>query len=120
MSWAVGVFVGLLAVGVPIGLVMVASGLVGAVSIGGLNYLEIVADRFYSGVSGFVLIAVPYFVFTAEIMNRSGLTERMVAFANSLFGKLPARSATSISWLASFSQASPVPPLPTRLPSVRP
>ena len=89
MSWALGVFVGLLVVGVPIGLVMVVSGLVGAVSIGGLGYLEIVADRFFSGVSGFVLIAVPYFVFTAEIMNRSGLTERMVAFANSLFGKLP-------------------------------
>jgi len=89
VSWAAGAFLLLIAIGVPIGLVMVAAGLVGAVSIGGLGYLEIIADRFFSGVSGFVLIAVPYFVFTAEIMNRSGLTERMVAFANSLFGRMP-------------------------------
>ena len=79
----------LLAIGVPIGLVMVAAGLAGAVAIGGPGFLEIIADRFYAGVSGFVLIAVPYFVFTAEIMNRAGLTDRMVAFANSLFGRLP-------------------------------
>ena len=89
MSWAAGVFAGLIVIGLPIGLVMVAAGLAGAVSIGGLDFLEIVADRFYAGVSGFVLIAIPYFVFTAEVMNRSGLTERMVAFANSLFGRLP-------------------------------
>ena len=89
MSWAVGTFVFLIFVGVPIGLVMVAAGLAGAVSFGGIDFLEIIADRFTAGVSGFVLIAVPYFVFTAEVMNRSGLTDRMVAFANSLFGRVP-------------------------------
>lgn len=89
MSWAAGAFMVLLTIGVPIGLVMVAAGLAGAVAIGGPDFLEIIADRFYAGVSGFVLIAVPYFVFTAEIMNRAGLTDRMVAFANSLFGRLP-------------------------------
>ncbi len=89
MTWAVSVFLILILVGVPIGLVMIASGLAGAVSVGGFDFLEIVADRFYAGVSGFVLIAVPYFIFAAEVMNRSGLTDRMVAFANSLFGRLP-------------------------------
>jgi tripartite ATP-independent transporter DctM subunit len=86
---AASLFLVLLLVGVPIGVVMVAAGLAGAVSVGGLGFLEILADRFFSGVSGFVLIAVPYFIFTAEVMNRSGLTDRMVAFANSLFGRLP-------------------------------
>jgi tripartite ATP-independent transporter DctM subunit len=32
---------------------------------------------------------VPYFIFTAELMNRAGLTDRLVTFANSLFGRVP-------------------------------
>ncbi len=89
MSLAITVFGVLLLIGLPIGLVMVAAGLAGAVQFGGIDFLEIVADRFYAGVSGFFLIAVPYFIFTAEIMNRAGLTDRLVAFANSLIGRIP-------------------------------
>jgi tripartite ATP-independent transporter DctM subunit len=89
MTATLTVFVVLALIGLPIGLVMVAAGLAGAYTVGGFDFLEIIADRFYSGVSGFVLIAVPYFVFTAELMNRAKLTDRLVAFANSLFGRLP-------------------------------
>ena len=89
MSVTLIVFAALILIGLPIGLVMVAAGLSGAVTIGGLDFLAIVADRFFAGVSGFVLIAVPYFIFTAELMNRAGLTDRLVAFANSLFGRVP-------------------------------
>ncbi len=83
------VFFILMIIGLPVALVMVYTGLAGAVTIGGLDFLEIVADRFYAGVSGFVLIAIPYFVFTAELMNRANLTDRLIAFANSLFGRAP-------------------------------
>lgn len=89
MTAALSIFVILALAGLPIALVMVGSGLAGAVTIGGIDFLEIIADRFYAGVSGFVLIAVPYFVFTAELMNRAQLTERLVAFATSLFGRVP-------------------------------
>ena len=83
------VFVFLMVIGLPLGLVLTAAGLAGAVSIGGLDFLSILPDRFYSGVSGYVLIAVPYFIITAEIMNRAGLTDRLIAFASSLFGRVP-------------------------------
>ena len=89
MSVTLIVFAVLILIGLPIGLVMVAAGLSGAVTIGGFDFLAIIADRFFAGVSGFVLIAVPYFIFTAELMNRAGLTDRLVAFANSLFGRVP-------------------------------
>ncbi len=89
MTAALGIFVVLALAGLPIALVMVASGLAGAYTIGGMDFFEIIADRFYAGVSGFVLIAVPYFIFTAELMNRAGLTDRLVAFSNSLFGRIP-------------------------------
>jgi len=86
---ALAVFVVLIAAGLPVALVMVAAGVTGAIEIGGLAFAEIVADRFFAGISGFVLIAVPYFIFAAELMNRGGLTERLIAFANSLFGRIP-------------------------------
>ncbi|WP_249689320.1 TRAP transporter large permease [Stappia sp. WLB 29] len=82
-------FIVLMFIGLPLGLVLTAAGMVGAYSIGGADFLGILADRFYSGVSGYVLIAVPYFIITAEIMNRAGLTERLIAFASSLFGRVP-------------------------------
>ncbi|WP_186398907.1 TRAP transporter large permease [Stappia sp. P2PMeth1] len=82
-------FVVLMFIGLPLGLVLTAAGMIGAYSIGGADFLGILADRFYSGVSGYVLIAVPYFIITAEIMNRAGLTERLIAFASSLFGRVP-------------------------------
>ncbi len=89
MSAAAGAFIVLMLIGVPLGLVMTAAGLVGAYTIGGTSFLGIIADRFYAGVSGYVLIAVPYFIITAEIMNRAGLTDRLIAFAGSLFGRVP-------------------------------
>ncbi|UCH49423.1 MAG: TRAP transporter large permease [Betaproteobacteria bacterium] len=85
---AAAVFVLLLLIGVPIALVMVFSGLAGAVSLGGLAYLEILPDRLFSGVSGFLLMAVPYFIFTAELMNRAGLTQRLIDFNNALLGRV--------------------------------
>ena len=88
MTLALLVFAILLLAGMPIAVVMVMSGLAGAVSIGGWGFLEIIADRMYSGVAGYVLIAVPYFIFTAELMNHAGLTERLIRFNNAVFGRV--------------------------------
>ena len=60
MTLSLLVFAILLLAGMPIAVVMVMSGLAGAYSIGGFGFLEIVADRMYSGVAGYVLISVPY------------------------------------------------------------
>jgi tripartite ATP-independent transporter DctM subunit len=88
MAAALAFFLILLLIGAPIALVMVFSGLAGAVSLGGLEFLEILPDRMFSGVSGFLLMAVPYFIFTAELMNRAGLTQRLIDFNNALFGRV--------------------------------
>ncbi len=88
-SIPVVVFLFFMVLSLPIALVMVVTGLAGAVSIGGPDFIEIIADRLYAGVSGFVLIAIPYFILTAELMNRADLTGRMITFANSLFGRIP-------------------------------
>ena len=85
---AAAVFLLLLVVGAPVALVMVFAGLAGAISIGGLDLRGMLADRMFSGVSGFVLIAVPYFIFTAELMNQAGLTQKLVLFNNALLGRI--------------------------------
>ena len=88
MTATIAVFLLLLLIGAPIALVMVFSGLAGAASIGGFDYLEILPDRMFSGVSGFLLMAVPYFIFTAELMNGAGLTQRLIDFNNALLGRV--------------------------------
>ncbi|MGI9336085.1 MAG: TRAP transporter large permease [Gammaproteobacteria bacterium] len=88
MASAIIVFVVLLLVATPIALVMAYAGLAGAVSIGGVDYLGILADRMFSGVAGYVLMAVPYFIFTAELMNHAGLTQRLIEFNNAALGRV--------------------------------
>lgn len=88
MTPAILVFVLLLFIGAPVAVVMAMSGLAGGFALGGERMLGIIADRMSSGVSGFLLIAVPYFIFTAELMNQGGLTHKLIAFNNALFGRV--------------------------------
>ncbi|MBE0488569.1 MAG: TRAP transporter large permease [Halomonas sp.] len=88
MTPAILAFIVLLLIGAPVAVVMALSGLAGGYAIGGERMLGIIADRMFSGVSGFLLIAVPYFIFTAELMNQGGLTQKLIAFNNALFGRM--------------------------------
>ncbi|WP_163557369.1 TRAP transporter large permease [Halomonas sp. NO4] len=88
MTPAIIVFVVLLLLGAPVAVVMAMSGLAGGFALGGERMLGIIADRMFSGVSGFLLIAVPYFIFTAELMNQGGLTHKLIDFNNALFGRI--------------------------------
>ena len=88
MTPAIIAFIVLLLIGAPVAVVMAMSGLAGGFAMGGERMLGIIADRMFSGVSGFLLIAVPYFIFTAELMNQGGLTHKLIAFNNALFGRV--------------------------------
>lgn len=50
---------------------------------------EIVVQRMLHGVNNFTLLAVPFFIFAAKIMNQGGITTRIFKFANSAVGHLP-------------------------------
>lgn len=88
MSLAIGVFLALLLIGAPVAVVMALSGVAGGYAIGGEYMVGIIADRMFAGVSGYMLIAVPYFIFTAELMNQGGLTQKLIAFNNALLGRV--------------------------------
>ena len=44
---------------------------------------------FFEGLNSFPLLAVPFFVLAASLMNSSGITDRLYAFAHSLVGHVP-------------------------------
>jgi tripartite ATP-independent transporter DctM subunit len=49
--------------------------------------LQIFASRIFQGMNAFVLLALPLFIFAGEIMNRSGITRRLVSFVNIIVGR---------------------------------
>lgn len=74
-------------IGVPIA---VALGLTAVVAMvtgpGGVASLPNVALVMYDGATSFPLIAIPLFILAGAIMNASGISRRLIAFASSLVG----------------------------------
>ena len=84
-----GVFFALALAGVPLMFALLAT-TTGIVVAYGMQYpLESVFLSFIGGVEPFILIAVPLFVFTGELLAQGGVGKRIVEFANVLFGWLP-------------------------------
>ena len=44
------------------------------------------AQQMVEGVSSFALLAVPLFIFAGELMNRAGVTQRLIAMASAIVG----------------------------------
>ena len=49
--------------------------------------LQILPQKMANGVQSFPLLAVPFFVLAGELMNRGGITDRLVHFAQVLVGR---------------------------------
>ncbi len=48
-----------------------------------------VSQAIYNGMGNLPLLAIPFFMLAGEIMNRGGITEKLVRFALLLIGRLP-------------------------------
>jgi tripartite ATP-independent transporter DctM subunit len=48
--------------------------------------ISLVAQRIFGGLDSFSILAVPLFVLAGELMNKSGITNRIIVFANALVG----------------------------------
>ncbi|WP_220128141.1 TRAP transporter large permease [Billgrantia kenyensis] len=81
-------FFGLLILGLPIGYVLGLAGVVGLLQLGGPEFLTMAPRRFFEGLDLFTFMAMPLFILAGEIMNRSGITSRLIDFANALVGYL--------------------------------
>jgi tripartite ATP-independent transporter DctM subunit len=82
-------FVLLLLVGMPIGYALGLAGMVGMYTLGGGGrFLAMAPERFFAGLDLFTFLAMPFFILAGEIMNRSGITDRLIGLADALVGYL--------------------------------
>jgi tripartite ATP-independent transporter DctM subunit len=83
-------FAFLLMIGVPvsfsIGIATIATMLM---SIPGGPALTTVAQRMATGLDSFVLLAIPFFILSGQLMNRGGIARRLIDFAKVLVGMFP-------------------------------
>lgn len=84
MLWFIGLLI-LFMASVPIGIALVAVGL-GFLAAETSIPLVIAAQRSTTGLDSFALIAIPFFLLAAELMNRTGITDRLFRLANALVG----------------------------------
>ena len=95
------VFFALLLLGTPIGFALGITAVLSLAKMGGISQLPVlinpgsdvfifkmVCQRFYAGLDMFTLMAMPFFIFAGAIMNKTGITHRLVKFANVLVGHL--------------------------------
>jgi tripartite ATP-independent transporter DctM subunit len=81
-----GVFVGIALLRGPIGLAMIAGGMAYLAATG--QDMGLAAEQILNSLFGsFVLIAVPMFIFAANVLNHGGLSERIYALAHALMGR---------------------------------
>ena len=82
-------FAGVLAlvlINVPIAVALGIVAVIAMVVTHGLAILPNLAIVTYNGATNFPLLAIPLFILAGAIMNASGISRRLIAFASSLFG----------------------------------
>lgn len=80
-------FIVLLIIGVPIAYVLGCTAMLGIWLLPGMSLITTV-QRMFSGLNSFTLLAVPLFIFAANVMNQSGISERIVDFAVAIVGRV--------------------------------
>ena len=78
--------VALILINVPIAIALATVAVVAMLATGGLDLLPNVALVMYDGATKFPLLAIPMFIFAGAIMNSSGISRRLIAFASALLG----------------------------------
>ena len=81
-----GALIILLMIGVPVAFSL------GLASLATMVYLDIplvvAFQRMAAGMNVFALMAIPFFIYAGELMNQSGIAERLVKFAHSLLARV--------------------------------
>lgn len=79
-------FFGMILIGVPIAFSMIAVSavyfLLGPIP----SFIELLPQKMFEGIDFIILTAIPFFLLAGELMNRSGMAERLMHFANLVIG----------------------------------
>jgi len=78
----------LMLIGMPIGFVLGLTAVVGFLKMDDPVFMTMLSQRFFSAMNSYVYLALPLFLLAGDIMNKAGLTEKIVDFSNVFFGRL--------------------------------
>ena len=78
----------LMLIGMPIGFVLGLTAVVGFLKMDDPVFMTMLSQRFFSAMNSYVYLALPLFLLAGDIMNKAGLTEKIVGFSNVFFGRL--------------------------------
>ena len=81
-----GAVLALVVLNVPIAVALGVVAIVAMVATHGADILPNLAVVTYNGATSFPLLAIPLFILAGAIMNASGISRRLIAFATALFG----------------------------------
>lgn len=79
-------FFGLIFFGVPIAWVMISVSVIYFLTSPLPGLIDVVPQKIFEGVDSIVLTAIPFFLLAGNLMNRSGMAERLFHFADLLVG----------------------------------
>lgn len=82
------VFLGVMAIGVPVVFALAFGPLVGLLVDGRQSFLIVVPQRLFVGINVYPLLAIPLFILAGELMNVGGITQRLVDFSQKLVGHM--------------------------------
>lgn len=83
---AILVFVILLAMGIPVALSIVAGSVVGLFAIGSFP-MEAIAQQSYSPTSSYSMLAIPFFILTADLLFSGNLGKQVIGLATRIVGR---------------------------------
>ena len=82
-----GSLVGVMALGIPIAMALLVSGVALMVYLDVFDS-QIIAQNLINGANSFPMMAVPFFILAGELMNAGGISRRIINFAMSIFGHI--------------------------------
>ncbi|NBT43272.1 MAG: TRAP transporter large permease subunit, partial [Alphaproteobacteria bacterium] len=88
LIWFLPVFLVFLLIGLPVVFGLVAAPGVLLFMNGQERDIALLYRNVFNGMNSFPLMAIPFFMLAGELMNRGGITLRLVEFSQALMGQL--------------------------------
>jgi len=88
LIWFLPVFLILIMIGLPVVFALLAAPFGLLILDDNSRQLSVLYRNLYNGMDSFPLMALPFFMLAGEIMNRGGITIRLVEFSQAIMGHL--------------------------------
>jgi len=76
----------LMLLAVPVAFSLILAAVIAILWVGGIN-LMIVPQQVIGGVDSLLLLAIPFFLLSGDLMTAGGMTDRLLAFTNAILGR---------------------------------